>query len=162
MGHLVRRIFTRSKKLSVGRSVIGLVSLLVVLGCGGTGIEADCCPLIFVNSQVIVQGTTMEADGSPVSGSAVAADDTFTYDCTTELNTLYGEPPVALSDTDGFFQLRLETTSGAGLHCITLTARHPDGIQVDTLRDVEMRFRRFFEPFAEIPDTVFLEVVFGG
>lgn len=140
---------------------MGWYRSLSFLGVEERVYEVDCC-LIFSNSQVIVQGTTMEADGSPVSGSAVAADDTFTYDCTTELNTLYGEPPVARSDTDGFFQLRLETTSGAGLHCITLTARHPDGIQVDTIRDVEMRFRPSFEPFAEIPDTVFLEVVFGG
>ena len=140
---------------------MGWYRSLSFLGVEERVYEVDCC-LIFSNSQVIVQGTTMEADGSPVSGSAVAADDTFTYDCTTELNTLYGEPPVALSDTDGFFQLRLETTSGAGLHCITLTARHPDGIQVDTIRDVEMRFRPSFEPSAEIPDTVFLEVVFGG
>lgn len=156
MSHLAWRSFARSKKLSVGRSVIGAVSLLVVVGCEKTSTDLSFREFI---GHVVVQGTTTEADGSPVSGAAVAPLDTFTHDCTTEFSSfLDAEPPVALSDADGFFQLRLVTAAGAGLHCLGFAATHPDNIQVDTLRNIEAPF----QVLAQTPDTVFLQVVFGG
>ena len=148
---------TRSKMVSVWRSVIAAVSLLVVVGCKGTGEGPECC-FIDVTSHVIIQGTTIEADGSPVGGTAVAPLGRIAYECTTKTDSFGADPPVALSDADGFFQLRLATSFSVGLYCLDFTAIHPDGILVDTLRNVEANFRLL----AETPDTVFLQVLFGG
>ena len=160
MGHLSWRSLRRSQKLSVVRKVIGGGSLLVVLGCQETPI--DFCCFVNIHSQVIVQGITTEADGNPVSGTAVAPLGQLMHQCTNEIRGWSADPAVALSDTDGFFRLRLETHFGGGPYCLDFTATHPDGVRIDTLRNIELLFKPFVEPNALTPDTVFLQIVFAG
>ena len=152
VGHLAWKTFTPSKKLSVGCGVIAVVSLLVVAGC-----REECC-FVDVTSHVVIQGTTTEADGSPVSGTAIAPFGALAFQCSVPTDTFLADAPIALSDAVGLFQLRLVSNFGPGLYCLDLTATHPDDIQVDTLRNVEVGFRLLDEP----PDTVLLQVVFGG
>ena len=139
MGHMTSQASGCREILREWRSALAVVSLLVVGGCGVTDLCA-CTPLD-ISSHVIVQGTTMEADGSPASGTALAPLGELLIRCASGNTPYIAQPPVALSDATGFFQLRLVTGSGAGLFCLDLTATHPGNIQVDTLRNVEADFR---------------------